>query len=40
MKSDFNAKYYLTVQVLEGINTTDFLIYKDRPYLFPLGTLL
>jgi len=37
MKSDFNAKYYLTGQVLEGINTTDLLICRVRPYLSSFG---
>jgi len=37
MKSDFNAKYYLTGQVLEGIDTTDLLICEIRPYFSSLG---
>ena len=37
MKSDFNAKHYLTGQVLEGIDTTDLLICEVRPYLSSFG---
>ncbi len=37
MKSDFNAKHYLTGQVLEGIDTTDPLICEVRPYLSSFG---
>ena len=37
MKSDFNAKYYLTGRVLEGIDTTDLLICEVSPYLSSIG---
>ena len=37
MKSDFNAKHYLTGQALEGIDTTDLLICEVRPYLSSFG---
>jgi len=37
MKSDFNAKHYLTGQVLEGIDTTDLLICEVRPYISSFG---
>ena len=37
MKSDFNAKHYLTGQVFEGIETTDLLICEVRPYLSSFG---
>jgi len=37
MKSDFNAKYYLTGQVLVGIGTTDLLICEVRPHCSSFG---
>ena len=34
MKSDFNAKHYLTGQVFEGIDTTDLETFEKRSILF------
>jgi hypothetical protein len=37
MKSEFNMKYHLTGQVLEGIDTINLLISEDRPYFSFFG---